>query len=78
MIQQEGLGWRLERDTSKKKFSFLIGGDNWAVELSEYEWESLCPVVLNLIDQYEKLKSQLMIEEWKYFLLLALLHRKIK
>ena len=63
MIQSEGSGWRLERDKSRLKFSVLIGGDNWAVELSEKEWNSLKPVVLRLLEQYESCRSTLMPEE---------------
>ncbi|AAQ00627.1 MULTISPECIES: DUF1818 family protein [Prochlorococcus] len=67
MIHNEGPGWRLQKDPSKQKYSILIGGENWAVELSEKEWDCLCPVVFELIDQYEELQKQLMPEE-KIFL----------
>ncbi|KGG14811.1 MULTISPECIES: DUF1818 family protein [unclassified Prochlorococcus] len=67
MIQREGPGWRLERDELRTGFPVLIGGENWAVELSSNEWQSLNGVILDLIGQYEQLKSQLMPEE-KVFL----------
>ena len=63
MIQYEGPGWRFERDTSRNKFTVLLGGDNWAVEIAEEEWNTLCEVLFRLIDQYEKSKNQLMKEE---------------
>ncbi len=63
MIQHEGKGWRLELDESKNDFPVLIGGENWAVELSKTEWSSLESVVSNLIDQYEYLRNSLMKEE---------------
>ena len=63
MIQEEGLGWRLARDTSRKKFSILIGAENCAVELSESEWSSLESIVSKLICEYDNMKNQLMAEE---------------
>ena len=63
MIHNEGPGWRLVRDTSRKNFSTLIGGENWAVELSEDEWNELNQVIEKLIDQYGQIKTRLMPEE---------------
>ena len=63
MIQYEGPGWRLASDSSKTNYSYLIGGDNWAVEVSKEEWNILIPMVIELIDQHTKLKNQLMPEE---------------
>ncbi len=63
MIQHEGLGWRLASDSSRQPFSYLIGGENWAVELSEKEWNSLSLVICELTDQHKLLQSQLMPEE---------------
>ncbi len=63
MIQHEGPGWRLQRDTSRSKFTFLLGGDNWAVEFSLEEWNVLCRALFQLMDQHEQIKSQLMKEE---------------
>ncbi len=63
MIRYEGIGWRLERDISKKKFSVLIGANHCAVELLHTEWESLCAIVFDLIDEHGKAKKQLMPEE---------------
>ena len=44
-----------------------MGGKNWAIEISEDEWQSLCPPLFELLDQFEALKSQLLDEE-KIFL----------
>ena len=63
MIQHEGKGWRLELNNTKKDFPVLIGGENWAVEISKIEWNGLRVVVSKLIDQYEYLRSSLMKEE---------------
>ncbi len=63
MIQKEGLGWRLESDISRKKFSILIGAKDCSVELLYTEWETLCALIFDLIDEHGKLKNNLMAEE---------------
>ncbi len=67
MIQREGPGWRLQRDISQEKYTVLLAGENWAIELSEDEWQTLCAPLFELLDQFEDLKSQLLDEE-KIFL----------
>ena len=63
MIKKEGPGWRIIRDTSRGNFSTLIGGETWAIELTQSEWEVLITVVLELSNQYKGVKDQLMGEE---------------
>ena len=63
MIKQEGPGWRIIRDSTRNNFSTLIGGESWAIELNQSEWETLLKVVIDLSDQYKDIKDQLMGEE---------------
>ncbi len=63
MIKKEGPGWRLIRDPSKGHFSTLIGGEKWAIELTDFEWESLVQVVFDLHKQYCAVQDQLMGDE---------------
>jgi len=63
VIQHEGPGWRLARDTSRKTFPVIIGGDGWAFELAEHEWTSLVPLINDLMEQHKQLENQLMKEE---------------
>ena len=63
MIKKEGLGWRIIRDLSRDDFSTLIGGESWAIELNKIEWETLVRVVVDLSDQYNDCKDQLMGDE---------------
>ncbi len=63
MIEYEGPGWRLVRDSSRKDFPYLIGGDGWSVEISETEWKELIPLIFDLIGQHKNLQDQLMPEE---------------
>ena len=63
MIKKEGPGWRIIRDKSKNNFSTLIGGETWAIELDQFEWRTLVRVVIDLADQYNEVKDQLMGDE---------------
>ena len=63
MIKKEGRGWRIIRDSARGNFSTLIGGESWAIELTQSEWESLVKVVIDLSNQYHNIKDQLMGEE---------------
>ena len=63
MIKKEGQGWRIIRDSSRDNFSTLIGGESWAIELNQFEWETLVKVVIDLSDQYKDIKDQLMGDE---------------
>ena len=63
MIKKEGPGWRIIRDSSRDNFSSLIGGESWAIELNQHEWETLVKVVIDLSDQYKAIQDQLMGDE---------------
>ncbi len=63
MINEEGPGWRLARDTLRRNFPVLIGGDNWAIELTANEWDSLVPLIGDLVEQHKQLEKQLMPQE---------------
>ena len=63
MINKEGQGWRIIRDSSRNNFSTLIGGEYWAIELNQNEWDTLVKAVNNLSDQYQDIKVQLMDDE---------------
>ncbi len=63
MIKKEGLGWRIIRDLSRENFTTLIGGESWAIELNQVEWETLVRLILDLSDQYTDVKDQLMGDE---------------
>ncbi len=55
--------WRLLRNFKKGKFCFLIGVDNWAVELQKSEFDSLYILLSSINKQFLEIKSQLMDEE---------------
>ena len=56
-------GWRLLRDFNKGKFCFLIGIDNWSIELQKSEFYSLYLLLLRINEQLLDIKDELMDEE---------------
>ena len=55
--------WRLFKDLKKGKFCFLIGIDNWSIELQKSEFYSLGLLLLRLNEQLLSINNQLMDEE---------------
>ena len=55
--------WRLLRDFKKGKFCFLIGVDNWSIELQKSEFHSLYHLLLRINEQLLAIKNELMDEE---------------
>ena len=55
--------WRLLRDYKKGKFCFLIGVDNWSIELQESEFNSLYFLLLRINKQLLDIYNELMDEE---------------
>ena len=55
--------WRLQRDFKKGKFCFLIGVDNWSIELQKSEFHSLYLSLLTINKQLLDIKNELMDEE---------------
>ena len=56
-------GWRLIKDFKKGKFCFLIGVDNWSIELQKSEFDSLYLLLIRINEQLMGIKNQLMDEE---------------
>ena len=55
--------WRLLKDFKRGKFCFLIGVDNWSIELQKSEFYSLYLLLLKINEQLLVTKDQLMDEE---------------
>jgi hypothetical protein len=55
--------WRLLKDIKKGKFCFLIGVENWAIELQKSEFDSLYLVLIKINEQLLDVKNELMDEE---------------
>ena len=56
--------WRLIKDTKKGKFCFLIGVNNWAIELQKHEFELLYKLLTKLNNQLLEINDELMEEEF--------------
>ena len=56
--------WRLFCNFKKGKFCFLIGVDNWSIELQKNEFYLLYLLLLKLEEQLLSIKNQLMDEEY--------------
>ena len=59
----EEKNWRLIKDIKKGKYCFLIGVNNWAIELQKHEFELLYKLLSKLISQFLEIKDELMDEE---------------
>ena len=55
--------WRLLKDFKKGKFCFLVGVDNWAIELQKSEFHSLYLLLIRINEQFLSIKNDLMDEE---------------
>ena len=55
--------WRLLRNFKKGKFCFLIGVDNWSIELQKNEFRLLYLLLLRINKQLLDIKNELMDEE---------------
>ena len=62
MLEQQKR-WRLLKDFKKGKFCFLIGVDNWSIELKKSEFDSLYFLLLRINEQLLIIKNELMDEE---------------
>ena len=62
MLSEEK-NWRLIKDIKKGKFCFLIGVNNWAIELQKHEFELLYKLLSKLNIQLLEIKNDLMDEE---------------
>ena len=62
MVNNES-SWRLIKNLDKGKYCFLIGVNNWAIELDQSEFDSLTKLIIKLKKQFESIKDELMDEE---------------
>ena len=63
MLKQEK-DWRLIKDLKKGKYCFLIGANNWSVELQKSEFYTLYSLLLKLNAQLSDIKNSLLDEEF--------------
>ena len=59
----EEKNWAVRKDIKKGKFCFLIGVNNWAIELQKHEFELLYKLLIKLNNQFLEIKDELLDEE---------------
>lgn len=62
-LLKTGAGWRLGWDAEAPEFKGLVGGEDWAIELTEMELTDLRRLSEQLQHTMEQMRSQLMDEE---------------
>ena len=62
-LVKEGNGWRLGWDSNRDGYRGLIGGENWAFELTERELDDFCRLIHQLANTMRAMQSELMDEE---------------
>ena len=64
ILVKDQKNWRLQKDLKKGKFCFLIGVENWSIELQKSEFHSLCISLIKINEQLLAIKNELMEEEF--------------
>ena len=62
-IFKQGQGWRLGFDPNAPLYPFLIGGDDWAVELTQAEFDDFQRLSRELRQTVTAIAPELMAEE---------------
>lgn len=60
---KQGLGWRLGWDATAPEFKGLVGGEDWALELTEAELDDFCRLVTQLAETLNQIAEELMDQE---------------
>ncbi len=62
-VVKTGDGWRLGWSPGASEFTALVGGDDWAVELTAAEFADFCRLVQQLAASMAEIAPELMDEE---------------
>ncbi len=62
-VVKSGSGWRIGWNPVAVEFKGLVGGDDWAIELTEAELNDFCRLLTQLADTMSHMASELMDEE---------------
>jgi hypothetical protein len=60
---KEGHGWRLGWDAAVPPYPGLLGGADWALELTAVEFQDFCRLAQQLVDTLGQMASELMDDE---------------
>lgn len=62
-VLKSGKGWQLGWDPSAPEYKGLVGGENWAIELTEAEIKDFCRLLAQLAAMMAHMAAELMDEE---------------
>ncbi|MBW4546200.1 MAG: DUF1818 family protein [Symplocastrum torsivum CPER-KK1] len=62
-LVKKGAGWRLGWNPKATDYHGLVGGDDWAIELTEAELDDFCQLLGQLAQTMSQMASELMDEE---------------
>jgi len=62
-VLKTGVGWRLGWDPSAPTFTGLVGGEHWAIELTDAELQDFCNLCAQLANTMHQMANQLMDAE---------------
>jgi hypothetical protein len=62
-FMKEGAGWRVGWDPTAPTYQALLGGDTWALELTNQEFQDFCRLAQQLADTLQAMAAELMDEE---------------
>lgn len=62
-VIKTGAGWRLGWNPNAVEFKGLVGGDDWAIELTEAELNDFCRLLGQLAETMSLMAAELMDEE---------------
>lgn len=62
-LLKQGEGWRLGWNPETETYQGLVGGEDWAIELTEAELNDFCRLLVQLAETMEQISSELMDSE---------------
>ena len=62
-LLREGEGWRLGWDSNREHFKALVGGEHWALELTQDEFQTLRRLAQQLAETMTTMAAELMPDE---------------
>ncbi len=62
-ILKKGLGWRIGWNPNPVTYQGLVGGEDWALELTEAEFKDFCRLFKQLAETMEMMTQELMDAE---------------
>lgn len=62
-LLKSGSGWRIGWDAEAPEFKGLVGGDHWAIELTEPELQDFSRLLERLSSTMQQMTTELMDEE---------------